>query len=521
MPILPLRFCLPLASSLLLAWASPAAVTLRVGQNFTGATYGIDSFDRPPDAGLAVGPSNVVEFINGRFSVFTKTNGSPIQTETDDAFWRSAGVSVPSAFVSDPRILFDAASQRWFASMVDVPYSGGNRFLLAVSANADPTGTWNGVAWTADSLNGYLADFPTLGIDATGVYLSGDMFDGDNPVGSLLNWIPKQDLLASPPSVARLTSSGLLDYATYGMVLQPAVTLGLASTPEAVLAVGNLGTDLQSHSNLVAFTLRNAVLPGDLALSAPGSIFVPPYTVPIDPPQPGGADNLDDGDARFSAVVYRIGDVLYATHSVEVDNRAAIQWFQVNATNQTLIQSGTITDPVSHLFYPAIAANAAGTVVIVFNSCGTNSFISSYAMVGEPSNGSLTFGNPVLLKAGLAGYRTNITSISRWGDYSAISPDPSDPTRFWSLTQYPSSQTAWSTQITELITSPLVLALNLSGTNAVLSWSASAAGFQLQSTPSLVPANWTPVPQPAVLTGNQYSVALPMARAAAFFQLVK
>jgi len=506
--------------------ASPgySAVTLQVGKNFTGATFGSDSSAQPPDGGLAVGPSHVVEFINGRYSVFAKLNPVRLQTKTDLAFWSSAGISVSSSFVSDPRIVFDNRSQRWFAAMIDVPSGmGANRFLLAVSASADPTSTWRGVAWTADPVNGYFADFPTLGIDADGVYLGGNLFDANGAAtGMVLASIPRSDLLANPPSIAGLTSFAALDYATYGIVLQPAVTLGNASTTEAVISTGDLGLDFQPHSNLVMIAVQNAASPGGAVLGTPVSFEIPPYSVPINPPQPGGVDNLDDGDARLSATAYRVDDLLYTVHGTEINNRAAVQWFQINAVDQTLIQSGTIAHTNLHLFYPAIAANSNGTVVIAFNGCSSNSFISSYAVVGDPINGALSFGNLVLLKAGTVAYRTNTpTTTSRWGDYNAISPDPLDPARFWSLTSYPASSTAWSTQITELITGPLVLTSKTVGTNLQFSWSGSVAGYQLQTTSTLEPSNWLPVSQAATLTSGQYSVLIPAPATPAFFRLIK
>jgi hypothetical protein len=517
-----LRFCCALAALLFTALPGWAAVTLEVGKNFTGATYGIDSTAQPPDAALAVSSNHIVEFINGRYSVFSKATAARVQTKSDSVFWNNAGIGFGSGFVSDPRVVFDPVSQRWFAAEVDVPSSGANRFLLAVSDNVDPTALWRGVAFIADPVTEYFADFPTLGVDANGVYLSADMFtDTEESVGPLLVSIPKQDLLGNSPSVARRTSSGVLDYTNYGAVLQPALSLGPTTGNEVVLAIGDLGYDFESHSNLVVFAVENAAS-SNASFSTPISLPVPPYSVPLNPPQPGGADNLDDGDARLGASVYRVGDFLYAVHAVEVSNRAAIQWFQVNATNSSLMQSGTITDPVLHLFFPSIAANAAGTVVIAFNGCSTNSFISSYAAVGEPLNGSLSFGNLVLLKAGQAGYRTNNASISRWGDYGALSPDPADPARFWSLTMYPSGTTAWSTQISELITGPLKLGIQLSGTNATLKWSGSVSGYQLESSTTLSSTNWTPVAQSVVLTNNQYSVSVPATNAlSVFFRLRK
>src|SRR5206468_3964718 len=143
---------------------------------------------------LGVSTNHIVELINGRFTVFRRPTLGRLQSMTDLSFWSKAGITIPaSADVSDPRIVFDSASARWFASMIDVDTSqSSNRFLLAVSANADPTGTWQGTAFVADPVNGYFADFPTLGIDANGVYLCGDLFRTDNrSVGSTLVAIPK------------------------------------------------------------------------------------------------------------------------------------------------------------------------------------------------------------------------------------------------------------------------------------------------------------------------------------------
>src|SRR5450631_1066932 len=80
----------------LLAFATQAGLNLQIGQNFSGATLHVNSFVVPPDSDGAVGPANFVEFVNGRFSVYDKTNGTQLQTMSDDAFWNSAGVELGS-----------------------------------------------------------------------------------------------------------------------------------------------------------------------------------------------------------------------------------------------------------------------------------------------------------------------------------------------------------------------------------------------------------------------------------------
>ncbi len=231
---------------------------------------------------------------------------------------------------------------------------------------------------------------------------------------------------------------------------------------------------------------------------------------------------IDDGDARLSATVYRVGDLVYAIHSTEVNGRAAIQWFEINAVTLQVIETGIISDPTLDLFYPSIAVNTLGTVMIACNGSSLSSLLSCYAIMGEKVNGSLTFGSSLLLKSGLTSYRNNdSTGVSRWGDYSAVSVDPADPSRFWTLTMYPTTRTTWSTQLTELITAPLRLGIARAGTNVDISWPSAATGFQLESNTNLSSGSWAPVTTSSILTNNQLIVSLSITGAANFFRLTK
>ena len=254
--------------------------------------------------------------MNGRFSVFTKSNHSKVKTMTDLTFWGQAGITFPSGWdVTDPRVVFDTASQRWFASQVDFDPSGNintNRFLVAVSSTADPTGTWHAVAIPSDPGGNDFADFPTLGVDAVGVSLSGDMFDANgNPVGPTLVFIPKASLLANPPTSSGMTWFGVMSYATRGNILQPAMCFD-GSGQGHILAVGSVGIDdfgnfVTNHSLLLS-QVKPGSGAGQATISS-ATLTVPPYTVPFNPTQPDGSDNLDDGDARVSACVYEVGGV--------------------------------------------------------------------------------------------------------------------------------------------------------------------------------------------------------------------
>jgi hypothetical protein len=525
-------------------------VSVQIGQNFVGSDNS-QTYITPADANGAVGLNYYVEFINGAFAVYNKSDGSGVLRIADSQFWSNAGPGgdstnginfAPSDAVSDPRVIYDPASQRWFASQVRFdggaadPTRESDYFLLGVSDGDDPTGSWHVFTFLAAPGAIRFADFPTLGVDAKAVYLAGDMYSaGTNSLGTSLTMIPKADLLTNAPTVNNRVFFGVTNYAARGAVLQPVTCLDGSSSGN-ILAAGALGDDFQTHSNLIASTVLN---PGatNATWVLGANISVAPYDAPLDAAQPDGTETLADNDARFSARVYTVGGVIYAVHNTELNGHAALRWYRLNATNNTLLESGTVADANLDLIYPSIAANAKGVVVIACNGSGpgTNAFISSYAYVGQTVNGVTTFGNSLLLAAGSVNYHDlneqfELSVNSRWGDYSSVSVDPSDSNRFWTIQMIPiydslfESGDLWETQITELITSlPSVrLSIALVGTDAMVSWPGTATGFQLQSATNLTAATlWTNVTQTLSTNGGTISVLMPASSGKQFFRLQK
>jgi hypothetical protein len=532
-------------------------VPVSIGHNFTGISYGssnTNSASLPPDCNGAVGPNHFVEFINGVFAVYNKTNGDLVDFKTDVDFWAGAKVGIDATWeVSDPRVIYDPTSQRWFASQVDIDVFtqlfdntfGTNHYLLAVSATSDPTGQWKGVSFDTDPDHGSFADFPTLGVDGQGVYLAGDMYDAlDDPtdptvadIGQGLVAIPKADLLVAATNISHRTWFGIMSNSQRGQVLQPA-SCADGTCIGSVLAAGDIGTTSDPHSNLVTYAVQDVTNAAGATLSPATFITVSLYVVPFNDAvgfplltatQPDGTSALQANDARFSARVYAVGGVLYAVHNTELNGHIAIRWYRIRAADGVVLESGTIADPNSDFFFPSIAANPIGTVVIGYNGSSLITNLSGYAIAGQTVKGVTTFGNPLLLKSGVTSYHGDDEDptgmfgapVSRWGDYSATSVDPTDPNRFWTMQMFPSDTNVWSTQITELVTTPLVsLAIEAAGTNVTVSWSSGFAGYHLQSATNLAPPiAWLDVAHVRQTNDNQVSVLLPASAGSQFFRL--
>ena len=541
------------------AWAVPvsargAAVHFDIGRSFPGVSYGTfntNSSALPPDCNGDIGPNHYVEFVNGVFAVYSKTSGGQVEFKTDIDFWASAGVGIDTSEwgVSDPRVIYDPLSQRWFASQIDVDeltqvfdgVLGTNHFLLAVSDTADPTGPWHGTLFDSDPDSGNFADFPTLGVDSEGVYLAADMFDsaGDpttaTDIACSLVMFRKTDLLAT--NFNNPTFFPNMSFAARGQIYQPA-TCADGSGVGCVLAAGDIGSDSSFHSNLVTFAVQNVAGPGAATLGPSSFLTVLPYQVPdnvaVGTPlltalQPDGTTTLQANDARFSAKVYTVGGIAYGVHNTLLNGRVAIRWYRISVASGALVESGTLADPDLDLFYPSIAANLSGTVVIGCNSSGPGTnYISGCAFVGQTVNQVTTFNPRVIVCAGVTSYHGDDEDTSglglgnptsRWGDYSATGIDPTDSSRFWTIQMFPTDVNVWSTRITELVTTPLQLLASQSGTNVTVSWPSLLVGYQLQFATNITSTVWSNVTQTPLTNGTMLYVTQPLSRGNRFFRL--
>ncbi|MGC8666788.1 MAG: hypothetical protein ACP5VE_01555 [Chthonomonadales bacterium] len=421
----------------------PALGQVIIGANFTGSSVGISGYI-PPDTMGAIGPNAFVEFINGRYRVYSRS-GAVLASTTLNAFWTNAGVSSSSSF--DPRVLYDAGSGRWFAAAADNPGTASSRFLLAVSNSSDPTAGWKAFSIAADPLSTRWADFPTLGVNGSGVYLAANMFKFDNtsPLTTVIA-VDKASLVSGTLTNVSFTN---LDPNTTGFSIQPVHDLDGGGTPEYLYSDYNTPAGTFKQSTITGSGAGNTLNTTDHLISV-AAFNGPPLGV-----QPGGPNNVDTGDTRFSSSVVKVNGKIWGVQSVTANGRAALRWFRINAATDAVEETGIIGDPNHDYYYGSIAVNTSGTVVIGYSRSGASEFISSYASVGSYNGTTTTFGSPLLLKSGTASYQIlDGSGSNRWGDYSATTIDPLDPTHFWTIQEWASGSSSWSTQITELITGP-------------------------------------------------------------------
>ena len=226
----------------------------------------------PPDQALCVGNGFVVEAVNDVLNVFNTSGQSvlPDNTATNlvagtprninhavdlNSFYdyapainRSTGVRGP--FVTDPTCIYDAAAQRFFLVVLTLETTPGGAFTtvnhldLAVSATADPTGNWNiyriNVTNDGTSIGGvnpgpYLGDYPHIGADANGVYLTTNAYPWccNGFAGAQIYALSKAQLAAGAASVTmvHIDTSTSVNLPSDAGATQPGFTVWPAHSP--------------------------------------------------------------------------------------------------------------------------------------------------------------------------------------------------------------------------------------------------------------------------------------------------
>ncbi|UCE61710.1 MAG: hypothetical protein JSU63_08170, partial [Phycisphaerales bacterium] len=392
----------------------------RVIRNFRGVIRGdANSTAVPPDSHGAVGPNHYVEVVNRNFAVYDKGTGAELVNLHLYSFQPGTN--------GDPRVVFDHHSGRWIVISTD--FMATSTIFLAVSLTDDPTEDWFKTRFCVEEFPvSCWPDYPTLGVDANGIYISARMCD------TTIFAIDKAPLVAPLPSRGTITAFRELPWEG---AVQPAHTYG---TPPGEYFVS------------IATTSSLRIRRVDPPLTSPtlvdvGTISVPALSTPPSAPALGSTTPLDTGNGRMEMSVYRDGS-LWTTQTVDSDGRAAVRWYEIDANTLSLVQSGTVADSSLHFFYPSIMVNQVGTVVLGFSGSNSAQYAGCYYTGRVRSDPPGEMGIPVRYRAGTAPYTViDYIGRNRWGDYSYTTLDPVDDLTLWTIQEYTHEEDTWGTSI--------------------------------------------------------------------------
>jgi hypothetical protein len=395
----------------------------------------------PPDPNNAVGPNHVFEMVNLAGIIYFK-NGTIVKS----AFPLSGFFKV-SGTLSDPEVLYDSISGRWFASIIDISV---NSVIIAVSTSGDPTGIFNLYSVSGGS---NLPDQPFIGTSNDKFAIAGNDFSSSGTYVGVQYWIMnKSELVSGSSSVHFLTSTPDTSLVTLRPVRH------LTSTSEFYMVTNCIGScvsdRLTTTSTVELFTV-NGVPPGTVSVTTQ-TFSISTSSSPPNAVQPGTRTLLVTNDNRILSAVWESGTLWLSWADACVPGGDTTTRSCVRLVQATVSGNGTATknqdfDYASkgeYLFYPA-ATLYHGQLAVVYGKSSSSLFPSLFVTGRLPSDPASSLETPATVRLG-----TTDDLSTRYGDYfgAGTDPVPTSNSTFWVSGEYRASSINqdWNTVIAQV-----------------------------------------------------------------------
>jgi hypothetical protein len=453
----------PIADGALQTTGGPL-VNASVGLNLLGVGNGFPSYsvpDAPPDVNLAVGDTQVLQWVNVSYAVFDKNTGAIIQGPIlGNSLWSGFGGLCQSDNSGDIIAQWDKIAHRWV--LTQNTFQGGYMTCLAISTTPDATGTYYRFAFQQPGF----PDYPKWGLWPDAYYQSQNNFgpSGAGFVGAYVCAYERAKLLVGDSSAKQVCfQTGTFDDSLLPGDLDSAVSLPASGQQEVYVGSIDNGTpnvyeylfhvDFTTPSNS-NFTGEGGTMPisgvasFSLACGGNGACI----------PQPSPGENLDSlGDRLMYRLAYRnfSGDhqTWLVSHSVTAGNSVGERWYEFrapeNSTTLSVFQQGTFAPDSNYRWMGSIAMDKNQNILLGYSVSSSNTF-PSISYTGRASSDPLgTMQSEASIVAG-SGSQTN--TQSRWGDYTSMAIDQADDCTMWYTDEYYTTTASfdWSTRLASL-----------------------------------------------------------------------
>jgi hypothetical protein len=467
---------------------APAAA-FTIGANFLGVGNGFQNYtvpDAPPDTTMAVGDTQIVQWVNVSYTVCQKTAPYTCGPAVEGNMLWSGLPGNPlckTHNAGDVIAHFDQKAHRWLLTqnVFSTPYA----VCVAISTTPDANGTYFLYQFGVPG-NGF-PDYPKWGIWPTNYGQAVNNFGpgGSGFVGPQVCVYNRAKMLAGDPAAEQICHQYTID-PEYQDGLLPADQDSWVDPPSGQdqFFIGSLGDVDNSHLSLYSAHINNlndwsqgATFTGDgnsqlitIATFNPacgnyGGSCVPQKSIP---------DLVDSlgGRLMYRFAYWNDGPPTSANRNVKpaqhwVTNfdvaasggQNAVRWMDIKApmrkvapTDLTIAQQGTYAPDGNWRWMGSVARDKMGNMLVGYSeSCGdtcpggTPTYPSIFVagrMASDPPN---TLGPEVMVVGGTG---SQPGTSNRWGDYSAMRIDQ-DGCTFWYTTEYykVTAQFDWSTQV--------------------------------------------------------------------------
>jgi hypothetical protein len=435
----------------------------------------------PPDTNGYVGPNHYVQQTNLLVRVWDKS-GNPLTAPFRlSSLFTPLGGQCAAPDAGDPVVLYDQLADRWLLSQFAFTGTGTTppfHQCIAISKTADPTGAY--YIYDFITPGNEFPDYPKLGAWPDGYYMMVHQFTNGGPFnGSGVYSFDRLKMLAGNPSATYIyfnlnlashpeAIGGLLPSDLNGITPPPAgrpntfayITALDFSDPADGLRLFDFHADFAVPGNSTFTERAETTYAAPLAVAAfslvtPGGAAGNQRDIPQ--PSPGTITSALDSisDRLMHRMQYRNQggyETLVMDHTVGAPGstvfgtyRAAPRYYELRSTaggpfmvqeQATFAPGGAPGDGISRWMASASEDNQGNLAVGYSVSAGGTPGVFPgirYAgrLAGDPPGG-LAQGEATLID----GTGRQTSTGNRWGDYSALTVDPSDDCTFWYTQEY-------------------------------------------------------------------------------------
>jgi hypothetical protein len=432
-------------------------------QNFDGLDISAGGGWVPPDPNGDVGPNHYIQAVNTSIGIFSK-NGTVLASFSYDTLFDNAfsPCDETNSRRGDPIVLYDAISDRWLASDFAYANSAGPFYqCIAVSKTSDPVngGWWLYTVNVGSTLTPgvyWFNDYPKLAIWADGIYLSADMFDASFNFQTVRVFaFNRADLISGAPTGLRNT---YFDVGGGYIHLLPSNLRGAlppSGTPAFFASISE-----PNLFHLWKFQITNwETFPVSATFTGPTNLTVTSFVMPCYAassfycvPQLGTTQRVDGlGDRLMMQLQYRVLDSvasLWVNHSVAaapaIGNPTGVRWYEIRCPNSSpnVYQQGTFQPDSNYRWMGSLAVDGHGNMALGYSVSSASMYpaIRYTGRLASDPPGTLSFSETSLIEG--TGAQTG-TYGYRWGDYSAMTIDPTDDLTFWYTNEYLATTSDW------------------------------------------------------------------------------
>ncbi|MFZ0707085.1 MAG: hypothetical protein WAM71_15880 [Candidatus Korobacteraceae bacterium] len=445
--------------------------------------FGYSVADAPSDANLAIGDTQIVQWVNVQLAVFD-LNGNNIlfggQPYVDGSVLFSGLPDCGKSNSGDIIAQWDKIAHVWvmYQPVLTAPYYD----CFAVSLTNDATGAYKTYEFpTYDNMNDF-PDYPKVGIWANGYYVSHNSFYHLQSYNGVMPCAyDRAKMLAGryyPNGVCFLDNSNgtLFDDSLLPADIDDASTLPNGLDPIFMGSVDNGQNGIDSHVYYYPFHFDTVTPTNSTFGCVNGACPIPvtQYQVACQDltngvctaTQPIGVLN-NTGDRLMYRLAYRIlpaptpaKDLLHdnrkqewlVSHTVFNGSSSAVRWYEfrspIRTNTPTTFQQGTYAPDSNNRFMSSMSRDKTGNIAMSYTVSGAT-VAPTIAFTGRGPGDSLgTMGAETIL---VPGGGSQLDTGNQWGSYYDIALS-NDGCTFVTTGQYYQSDAsfAWSTRIGKL-----------------------------------------------------------------------